>query len=88
MVQVIVGWDWVKTGRIRRGALDRSGSDSLDKDNYAARAVTWNQDAIETKHLLSIWDLVSHMWWPHMHKDIVNLAEECRECTSYGKNAK
>ena len=58
-MQVIVGWDWVKTGRIRRGALDRSGSDSLDKDNYAARAVTWNQDAIETKNLLSIWDLVS-----------------------------
>ena len=23
-----------------------------------------------------------------MHKDIVNLAEECRECTRYGKNAK
>ena len=23
-----------------------------------------------------------------MHKDIVNIAEECRECTRYGKNAK
>ena len=23
-----------------------------------------------------------------MHKDIVNLAEECRSCTRYGKNAK
>ena len=48
-----------RTCRIRRGALDRSGSDSFDEDNYAARAVTWNQDAIETKDLLSIWDLVS-----------------------------
>ena len=28
------------------------------------------------------------LWWPHMHKDIVNLAEECRSCTRYGKNAK
>ena len=27
-------------------------------------------------------------WWPHMHKDIVNMAEECRSCTRYGKNAK
>ena len=32
---------------------------------------------------------VSHyLWWPHMHKDIVNLAEEWRSCTHYGKNAK
>ena len=28
------------------------------------------------------------LWWPHMHKDIVNMAEECRICTRYGKNAK
>ena len=48
-----------RTCRIRRGALDRSGSDSLDDDNYAARPVIWNQDAFETKILLSIWDLVS-----------------------------
>ena len=33
-------------------------------------------------------DLSNYLWWPHMHKDIVNLAEECRECTRYGKNAK
>ena len=32
---------------------------------------------------------VSHyLWWPHIHKDCVNLAEECRSCTLYGKNAK
>ena len=32
---------------------------------------------------------VSHyLWWPHMHKAIVNLAEECRSCTRYGKNGK
>ena len=31
---------------------------------------------------------VSHyLWWLHMHKGIVNLAEECRRCTRYGKNA-
>ena len=48
-----------RTCRIRRGALDRSGSDSLDEDDYAARAVSWNKDTIETKNLLSIWDLVS-----------------------------
>ena len=29
-----------------------------------------------------------YLWWPHMNKDIVNLAEECRSCTRYGKNVK
>ena len=33
-------------------------------------------------------DVSRYLWWPHMHKDIVNLAEECRGCTRYGKNAK
>ena len=28
------------------------------------------------------------MWWPHVHRDIVNLAEEGRSCSRYGKNAK
>ena len=26
-----------------------------------------------------------YLWWPHMNKDIVNLAEECRSCTRYDK---
>ena len=29
-----------------------------------------------------------YLWWPQMNKDIVNLAEECRSCTRYGKNVK
>ena len=29
-----------------------------------------------------------YFWWPHIHKNIVNSAEECRSCTRYGKNAK
>ena len=33
-------------------------------------------------------DVSRYLWWPHMHKDIVNMAEECRSCTRYGKNAK
>ena len=33
-------------------------------------------------------DVSKYLWWPHMHKDIVNLAEECRSCTRYGKNIK
>ena len=31
-------------------------------------------------------DVSRDLWWPHMHKDIVNIAEECRSCTRYGKN--
>ena len=33
-------------------------------------------------------DVSRYLWWPHMHKDIMNMAEECRTCTRYGKNAK
>ena len=33
-------------------------------------------------------EVSKYLWWPHMHKDIVNMAEECRSCTRYGKNAK
>ena len=33
-------------------------------------------------------DVSRYLWWPHMHKDIVNMADECRSCTRYGKNAK
>ena len=29
-----------------------------------------------------------YLWWPHMHMDIANLAEECRSCTRYGQNVK
>ena len=33
-------------------------------------------------------DVSRYLWWPHMHKDIVNLAEECRSYSRYVKNAK
>ena len=33
-------------------------------------------------------DVSKYLWWPHMHEDIVNMAEECRSCTRFGKNAK
>ena len=33
-------------------------------------------------------DVSRYLWWPHMHKDIVNMAEEFPSCTRYGKNAK
>ena len=33
-------------------------------------------------------DVSRYLWRPHMHKDMVNLVEEWRSCTGYGKNAK
>ena len=65
--------DKITEEEVKETALDRSGSDSLDEDNYATRTVTWNQDAIETKNLLSIWDLVSQEKetfesWKRQHK--------------------
>ena len=32
-------------------------------------------------------EVSNYLWWPHIYKDIVNMAEECRSCTRYGKNA-
>ena len=40
-----------RTCRIRRGTLERAGSDSFEEDSCAARAVMWDQDAEETKKL-------------------------------------
>ena len=31
-------------------------------------------------------EVSKYLWWPHMHKDTVNMAEESRSCTRYGKN--
>ena len=28
------------------------------------------------------------LWWPRIHRDIVNLCKNCRECTQFGKNLK
>ena len=30
-------------------------------------------------------EVSQYLWWPLMHKDTVNLAEECRSCTRYDK---
>ena len=35
----------------------------------------------------SMFDVSRYLWWPHLHKDTVNMAEECQSCTRYGKNA-
>ena len=31
-------------------------------------------------------DVSRYLWLPHIHKDIVNMAKECRSCTRNGKN--
>ena len=33
-------------------------------------------------------DVSKYLWWPHMHNDIVKLAEEGRNCTRYGRKVK
>ena len=27
----------------------------------------------------------NYLWWPQLHKNFINLAEECRSCSQYGK---
>ena len=33
-------------------------------------------------------DTAQYLWWPRIHRDIVNLCKNCRECTKFGKNLK
>ena len=33
-------------------------------------------------------DAAMYVWWPRMHRDIINKSETCTECTAYGKNVK
>ena len=33
-------------------------------------------------------DAASYLWWPKMHRAIINKAEAFQECTRYGKNVK
>ena len=43
---------------------------------------------IHRGHPEAMLDVSRYLWWPHLHKDIVNMAKECRSCTRYGKNVK
>ena len=33
-------------------------------------------------------DLCQHVWFPHMHRSLVQTAESCWQCTEQGKNLK
>ena len=33
-------------------------------------------------------DAASYVWWPRLHRSIIDKAEKCPECTAYGKNIK
>ena len=33
-------------------------------------------------------DLCQHVWFPHIHRTIVHMAQNCRHCTEQGKNLK
>ena len=67
--------------------------DCILVDNRLAVPAQLRQAALKRIHCghlgqEAMLDVSKYLWWPHMHKDIVNLEEECRSCTRYGKNAK
>ena len=37
---------------------------------------------------LAMVDAAQYNWWPRMHRDIVQLCTDCRQCTKTGKNLK
>ena len=67
--------------------------DSLLVDNRLAVPEKLRQAVLRRLHQghpgqEAMLEVSNYLWWPHMHKDIVNMAEECRSCTRYGKNVK
>ena len=37
---------------------------------------------------LAVVDAAQYIWWPRMHRDIVQLCKDCPQCTKFGKNLK
>ena len=37
---------------------------------------------------LAMVDGAQYIWWPRMHRDIVQLCKDCPQCTKFGKNLK
>ena len=37
---------------------------------------------------LAMVDAAQYIWWPQMHRDIVQLCKDCAQCTKFGKNLK
>ena len=35
---------------------------------------------------LAMVDAAQYIWWPRMHRDIVQLCKDCPQCTKFGKN--
>ena len=33
-------------------------------------------------------DAAQYLWWPKMHREIIDLCQTCRSCSAYGKNLK
>ena len=33
-------------------------------------------------------DGAQYLWWPKMHREIIDLCQSCRSCSAYGKNLK
>ena len=33
-------------------------------------------------------DAALYLWWPKMHREIIDLCQSCRSCSAYGKNLK
>ena len=51
------------------------------------------QTVLDSLHLThpgsaSILDLSHHVWFPHFHRSIVQMAQNCKHCTERGKNLK
>ena len=62
-------------------------------DNRLAVPVQLRQAVLKRIHRghpgqVALLGVSRYLWWPHMHKHIVNLAEECRSCARCGKNTK
>ena len=67
--------------------------DCLLIDDRICLPTQFRQTVLDGLHLTqpgsaAMLDLYQHIWFPHIHSAIVQMAQGCRQCTEQGKNLK
>ena len=67
--------------------------DCLLMDERIAISTQLRQTVLESIHLThsgsaAMLDLGQHVWFPHIHRSLLQMAQSCRQCTEQSKNLK
>ena len=67
--------------------------DCLLIDERIVNPTQLRQTVLDSLHLThpgsaAMLDFSNHVWFPHIHQAIVQMAQNCKHCTEQGKNSK